>query len=71
METNTTHSILELIERETGEKVEESTALENMNIDSLDFLDLIVVIRKEIGFISDVDAGNALTVGDLMRAVKA
>lgn len=51
-----------VIEQETGESVTPTTPLDQLNVDSLEFLELLVVL----GIPSD-DIGSFETVGDLMR----
>jgi hypothetical protein len=51
-----------VIEQETGQKVIGETPLDELNVDSLEFLDLLIVL----GVPND---GVFYTVGDLMKAV--
>lgn len=53
--------ICAVIERETGQSVTEETPLENLNVDSLEYLDLLLVLEVP----SD---GVYQTVGDLAKA---
>lgn len=52
-----------VIERETGQKVTESTPLEELNVDSLEFLDLLILLG-----VSSDNSESYQTVGDLIRA---
>jgi acyl carrier protein len=61
--------LIALIERETGVPVTETTLIENLGIDSLDFIALIQDIKYEIGPVSLDKATNANTVGDLLAAI--
>lgn len=51
-----------VIERETGQKVTEGTPLEELNVDSLEFLDLLLTL----GILID-GSDKFQTVGDLVR----
>jgi len=52
--------ICAVIERETGQKVTEDTPLDELNVDSLEFLDLLIVL----GVPND---GEYQTVGDIVK----
>lgn len=56
----TVQEIIETIERETGQKVTTATPIEDLAVDSLEFLDLLL----QIGVPSD-RLGSIVTVGDL------
>jgi len=56
-------NILEIIETETGQKVTNETPLDALNVDSLEFLELLIAL----GIPSD-DITSFRTVGDLARA---
>lgn len=62
------NDICAVIERETGKKVDEFTALEALPVDSLEFLDLMLAISTETGkSIPDAKMGSLTTVGDIAR----
>jgi len=60
----TIEDVIKTIERETGQKVNESAPLEELNVDSLEFLDLLIVLG-----VSSENSETYQTVGDLIRAV--
>ena len=61
-------TILEVIEQETGWPVDESTPLESLGVDSLEFLDLLLTIEKRTGiFIPQTGIGELHTIGDIVR----
>lgn len=61
-------TICEVIERETGQAVTEATPLEDLNTDSLEFMDLLLAISNETGkTIPDNRLGELHTVGDIME----
>lgn len=63
--------LIALIEEEVGATgVTESTLIEALGIDSLDFIALLQAIRADIGPISIDAATSASTVGDLIAAVR-
>jgi acyl carrier protein len=63
--------ILLLIRRETGiEDVTDSTRIEALGIDSLEFVSILQEIRNRIGKVSTKDAVEAGTVGELIAAVR-
>ena len=65
----TSPEICALIEQETGQAVTEATPLEALQIDSLEFLNLLLIIGDAAGKeISDRDVSQAGTVGDLVKA---
>lgn len=59
-------TVFEIIERETGQKVTAETRLENLDCDSLEYLDLLLAIESELG-ISSEKAQDFTTVGDFVR----
>ncbi len=64
--------LIALIESETGFKgAMDSTPIDALGIDSLDFICLLQMIRVELGPISNDAATSAQTVGDLIAAVGA
>ena len=66
----TNEEIYAIIERETGRFVDGSTPLLELNIDSLEFLDLLLEINKETGLTApDAKIHEFKTVGDLVRAL--
>jgi acyl carrier protein len=56
-------TIVDVIERETGQAVDESTPLEDLNVDSLEFLELLITLG-----VPNDQAGSFQTVGDLIKA---
>ena len=63
--------LLDLIQDETGITcVGEATPLEDLGMDSLEFRDLLELIRKKIGAVDTGKATEANTVGELMAAVQ-
>lgn len=63
------YQVLAIIERETGQAVNEATPLEELPVDSLEFADLLLTISNETGkAIPDEQISHATKVGDLMRA---
>jgi acyl carrier protein len=50
--------------------VTEETQLDSLPMDSLEFVEIILRIRNEIGDISESAIGDCITVGDLVRAVQ-
>jgi acyl carrier protein len=62
--------VFAIIERETGQKVDDSTLLESLEVDSLEFLDLVLVISAEVGKeIPDEQLSQLKTVGDIVQAL--
>jgi acyl carrier protein len=63
-----TMTVCEVIERETGQAVNESTPLESLNVDSLEFIELLLVIGNETG--KDItNIADLKTVADIVKAV--
>lgn len=61
-------TILETIAFETDQVVTEETALEDMKMDSLEFLSLILAISAETGkTVDDGALAQLKTVGDVVR----
>lgn len=73
METNTTYSLLiDLISQETGvsvEQISETTKLEDLGIDSLDFVDLMQAISEKFKPIAQEKYAEVNTVGDLLKLI--
>jgi acyl carrier protein len=44
--------------------------LEDLPMDSLEYVSIIQTLRNEIGEIDEEDARDALTIGDLVRALR-
>jgi len=60
-------TVLEIIERETGQSVTAETPLDSLNLDSLEFMNLLLEIDKETGIvIRDDKIGDLHTVGDIL-----
>lgn len=60
--------LLAVICRETGanpEEIDESTTLESLGVDSLEFLNLMIAIKSEIGEIPQDEYGSLNTIGDI------
>jgi len=56
-----------VIERETGQKVSNSTPLDDLDLDSLEFIDLLSEVDKETGReIPQSLWGDLKTVGDIV-----
>jgi acyl carrier protein len=61
-------TIEDVIQRETGQQVDSATAIETLNVDSLEFLDLLLLIENETGKrIPDGRMALLTTVGDILR----
>lgn len=70
MEKSSTEQLLiALIEREGYGPAEGSTALWSLNMDSLEFVQLIQAIRSEIGPITSKAVQEANTVSELAAAI--
>jgi len=61
-------NVISIVEEETGQKVTRETKLEDVVKDSLDFLDLILRVSRDVGEIPDAVASKVDTVDDLYRA---
>ena len=60
--------LLTVIERETGQIVTEETPLDDLGVDSLEFMDLVLMLANETGKdVPDAKLGEMQTVGDLLR----
>lgn len=68
LETNTTDLLL-IIEEETGIKATLETRLEDLPIDSLDFVELMQRIGEKFKEIPDTKIAKLSTVGDILEAV--
>lgn len=63
---------IELICAETGcDSIDETTLIEALGIDSLEFLALVKELDRQIGHIEFDAAVNAQTVGELIGAIAA
>jgi len=72
VEKNTAHELLVLIERETGKTASLDTKIQDLGIDSLDFLSLIVEIQAQFKMtISDRQIAQIQTIGDLLNIINA
>jgi acyl carrier protein len=61
-------TIEDVIQRVTGQQVDSATAIETLNVDSLEFLDLLLLIENETGKrIPDGRMALLTTVGDISR----
>lgn len=61
-------TLYEIIEIETGQKVDDDTPLDDLKIDSLEFLQLLIEISDATGKqVPDVQIGGLQTVGDIAR----
>ena len=68
--SSTTVLLIELIAEETGRPhVEYTTKLEDLGIDSLDFVDLMMCIEQKFKKIPKEKWGQLDTVGDIARAL--
>lgn len=68
MATCSDSALLAVICRETGfspEEISRETTLEALGIDSLEFLNLMLAIRAEVGEIPQDEYGRINTVGDI------
>jgi len=72
VEKNTAHELLVLIERETGKTASLDTKIQDLGIDSLDFLSLIVEVQSQFKVtISDRQIAQIQTIGDLLNIINA
>ena len=63
-------TIIVLVEEETGKEVTADTLLDSLDIESLDFLDLLLTIQEKFGvIIPDSAVAKINKVGDLAKAV--
>lgn len=61
-------TVCEVIERETGKPVTEETLLEDLPMDSLEFIDVLLAISNETGkSVPDAKVSSLTTVGDIAR----
>lgn len=58
-------TVCEIIEQETGQKVDFSTPIDDLQVDSLEYLDLLIKLDVPMETISGYS-----TVGDLVKAKK-
>lgn len=70
METDTAHSLLMLIEEETGHKATLETSVDDLGMDSLEFVDLMMVISAKFKPIPEKDWAWFNTVGDIAKAIE-
>lgn len=64
-----TERILEICKRESGVSgLSESSRLDDMNLDSLEFVQLMVCINSEVKDIPDAEWARMNTIGDIVRA---
>jgi acyl carrier protein len=64
-------TVLRVVERETGRAATLETPLDELGLDSLDFLDLTLAIGAETGRpLSHTRLQEIETVGDLVRAIQ-
>lgn len=61
-------TVCEVIEREIGQPVTEDTLLEDLPMDSLEFIDVLLAISNETGkSVPDAKVSSLTTVGDIAR----
>ena len=61
-------TVLQIIEAETGQKVTPETSLDSLDIDSLEFLQLLIQLSEVSGkTMPDDKIAGIRTVGDLIR----
>lgn len=59
----------QVIERETGEPVTEHMLIDELNVDSLEYLELLQVLERQTGVApTDAQLASLQTVGGLVRA---
>lgn len=60
--------VCKIVEREAGFAVSDSTSLEELGLDSLEFLELLLTLQNETGkAIPDERVALLMTVGDLAK----
>jgi acyl carrier protein len=60
--------IEDVIERETGQTVDSATLLQDLPVDSLEYLDLILTVEREMGKnLPDGRLATLTTVGELIQ----
>ena len=69
MEEGSSISVLEFISEEVGRTVTAETRIEDLGIDSLDFISLIQSIGEKFKEIPDSEFVKLNTVGDIVKAV--
>lgn len=63
-----TEKVLATIERETGQTVTAETPIDELQVDSLEYLELLLTIQEETGMTLPGERMDALeTVGDIVR----
>jgi acyl carrier protein len=67
---NTIDKIKQLISQELGRNVEAETTMEELGLDSLEFVALMQAVSKETGDIPESRWEEVKTVGDLERLVE-
>jgi len=61
-------TIEDVIERETGQPVDAATLLQDLPVDSLEYLDLILAVERETGKnLPDGRLATLTTVGELIQ----
>jgi len=72
VEENTAHELLILIEQETGKTASLDTKIQDLGIDSLDFLALIVEVQTKFSVtIKDAEIPKIQTIQDLLNTIHA
>jgi acyl carrier protein len=61
--------VLEILEQELGQEFHANTDLDSLDLDSLEFLQLIVSLR-ELGNIADLDIPKLHTPSDIVKALE-
>jgi acyl carrier protein len=66
----TTQEVCAAIERETGQAVRVETKVDDLDVDSLEFLNLLLTLSEEFGKeIPHDTADHLFTVGDIVSAL--
>jgi acyl carrier protein len=72
IESLVNHFLTEDMEIETDKITEEARLREDLGLDSLDFVDIVVVVERTFGFkIKPEEMGNVLTVKDFYNYIDA
>lgn len=67
---NLTETVCAAVERETAQSVTPSTPIDALNVDSLEFMDLLLEIGSSTGMgVPDSKIGDLHTVGDIIEAL--
>lgn len=67
---NVDDTVFSVIERETAQKVNRTTSLDSLNLDSLEFMNLLLEIGSATGKeVPDSKLGDLHTVGDIVEAL--